>query len=119
MVVRTKQLALSAIPIVVPSSFGDLYTCPAGKTAIIKSFTVLAQAITNVWVILSVRNVTTGALGFFFEDKLMATGDFAHGHGLFLVLDPGDTVRWSTVGGSAPGVVNLGVFGAELAGVAT
>lgn len=109
MAVRTKELGnlqgVAGAPV-------TLYTCPAGKTAIVKEWSVSSNSAhtgqltikrgADIW------KVWSGATG---------AGGYAAESGRFLVLEPGDLLQATRLSGSAGG--DWWVSGSELDGVAS
>lgn len=107
MSVRTKRLAVGSSTDAV---FKTIYTCPAGRTAIVKDARMQALGAGNTRAIISVRS---GSVAVYIFDVALQAGQF-QATGLFIVLEPGDDMQVYTTGFNA----NYRVSGSELAGVA-
>lgn len=109
MSVRTKRLVG---PVAQGTVNATLYTTPSGRTAILKQLTVFSQT----GVALIVRFFVNGsAVGNHVLDLATTNAAVtAQLSGLFLVLEPGDTLRAETSTGTA----TITVSGSELDGVA-
>lgn len=109
MTVRTKRLFG---PVTVTNVNQLLYTCPAGRTAILKEIWVSDQGSTAATVRFFVNGVGTPARIYQFP---LLGSDAIHFGGLFIVLHPGDVFRAIL---SAAANYTLMGNGSELDGVA-
>lgn len=105
--VRTKRLAVGSS---IDATFKTIYTCPAGKTAIVKDVRVQALGAGNTRAIVSVNS---GPTANYLLDQALGQGQ-AQVIGLFIVLQPGDFMQVYTTGFNC----NYRVSGSELEGVA-
>lgn len=88
-----------------------VYTCPTGKTAILKDIRILSagSAVTN-----AVVRVTSGSALMHIVDQALVVGDPVVEQG-FVVLEPGDQVK---IVCTATDAAYYRISGAELDGVA-
>ena len=108
MTVRTCRLAVGYTSPVATDTL--LYTCPAGKTAVIKDVLMSGSGIAATRGLVQVRSGSDRA---HIIDQPVGAQEAAH-LGCWVVLEPGDTIyAYST---AQP--VRVWVSGAELAGVA-
>lgn len=86
------------------------YTCPAGKTCIVKQFSIYTGAADVVYI-----GVQKGAMRTYFQKTPGTADSFFERAGFFIVLEPADLLVVNTPG---TGTVDVLVSGAELDGVA-
>lgn len=109
MSVRSKRLFG---PISVGNGVSVLYTCPAGRTAVLKSLTLVNGF--NVVNSLAIALGAQASANFLWEGNVDPSASTVLNE-LFIVLQPGDVLRAQA---TSSFVVITG-FGAELLGVAT
>lgn len=109
MAVRTKELG--ALKNFTANVRQTLYTCPAGKTAILKHVTVNPVG-TVTWILTIIR----GGVAYTLDGAAASGGLPVQRVGWFVVLEPGDDlgIVFTTTSGSH----NAMAYGAELDGVA-
>ena len=105
----TTRSARLAVGTSTTSAVVTVYTCPTGKTAIVKDVRLYAGASVGRAVVLVQQGSTDVSI---IDEALAATG-ISQRQG-FIVLEPGDTIRVY----SSTNTFNYWVSGAELAGVA-
>lgn len=107
MTVRSKRLGKLNVT---PGDFRLLYTCPAGRTGILKEFSLVPSGPGVARAVLAV--VSGGDFAYIFDDAL---GRSIVGPRLaFVVLEPGDTIQVFCQGAA----IFAWCWGAELDGVA-
>lgn len=108
MAVRTKRLFG---PSSVGTSAATVYTCPAGKTAVIKQVSHFNTGVVNQAVSIGINGTGGASLVAVVNTAASSATQLA---GQFIVLQPGDTLRAVANAGTA----TLTGYGAELEGVA-
>lgn len=113
MAVRTKRLAAAAFPAVTELTYRDLYTCPAGETAIVKELRACAtdNAMTITWFV----NADNGAVPVNVWRPALAAG-VPQTEVCWMVLQSGDTLRCEQQANQ--GRLRVLVSGTELEGTA-
>jgi len=96
------------------TSAHTVYTCPTGKTAIVKDVRVTNHGTLSVSVLFEVVRSSTGYRLVNYQG--VSSGQATGSTGAFIVLEPGDSLRF-TATGTTPSY-SCWVSGAELAGVA-
>lgn len=107
MTVRSLQIAQARVT---ATGLTTIYTCPAGKTTIIKAFSIYTSGAVDIYL-----GVQKGAMRTYFCKATVGVDGILERTGQFVVLEPGDTLVANSPGGITYDVL---VSGAELAGVA-
>jgi hypothetical protein len=105
----TVRTAVLAVGVSGNGVFATVYTCPPGRTAILKDIRLTATGASTTRAIVACNS---GPHGTYLIDQPLPAN---HGvQGAFIVLEPGDTVSALHVGGP----FNVRLHGSELDGVA-
>lgn len=107
MAVRTNLLCAA---VSINGAFTTRYTCPAGRTAILKDVVMTATGAGNTRAVVAVNS---GALAVYIIDEAIGAG-IRHLKSLWIVLEPGDTIQLFSTGAT----FNARCSGTELLGLA-
>lgn len=115
MAVRSRPLA--AISTLTNGAFTTLYTVPAGRTAIVRHWSVVNHHTGTLTVRLAVR--IAGALVDVYRQASLVSGEAFRGTDWYLALGPGDQLAVFVSGGSGAMTVHVVAAGSLLDGVPT